>query len=256
MALGINSFYSKQRLSQLHENVKVLRHPDHVRIGVFFWAHHEKLVVIDQTYAFVGGIDLCYGRWDDHHHRLTDLGSVVDMKIQKSPKIMTPDSPIKSLLMQSKNIIGATATSTPDDVKGVDIETSFKVATEALSDNEEPLNEHTKQNTPEMKRKGITEKIKENVKITINKFSTNNDEQAKQDETIKIGGFNTQSRPSYHDEIDGQAKYWIGKDYTNFILRDFSDLNQPFDDLIDRNKLPRMPWHDIASVVVGELQIL
>lgn len=49
MALGINSFYSKQRLSQLHENIKVLRHPDHVRIGVFFWAHHEKLVVIDQT---------------------------------------------------------------------------------------------------------------------------------------------------------------------------------------------------------------
>lgn len=49
MALGINSFYSKQRLSQMHENIKVLRHPDHVRIGVFFWAHHEKLVVIDQT---------------------------------------------------------------------------------------------------------------------------------------------------------------------------------------------------------------
>ena len=25
-------------------------------------AHHEKLVVVDQSYAFVGGIDLCYGR--------------------------------------------------------------------------------------------------------------------------------------------------------------------------------------------------
>lgn len=49
MALGINSFYSKQRLSQMHENIKVLRHPDHVRIGVFFWAHHEKLVIVDQT---------------------------------------------------------------------------------------------------------------------------------------------------------------------------------------------------------------
>lgn len=62
----------------------------------------------------------------------------------------------------------------------------------------------------------------------------------------------TQHRPSYHDEIDGQAKYWMGKDYTNFIFRDFSDLNLPFDDLIDRTKTPRMPWHDIASVVVGE----
>jgi phospholipase D1/2 len=41
-----------------------------------YWAHHEKLVVVDQTVAFVGGIDLCYGRWDDPKHRLVDLGSV------------------------------------------------------------------------------------------------------------------------------------------------------------------------------------
>ena len=27
------------------------------------WAHHEKIVVVDQIYAFVGGIDLCYGRY-------------------------------------------------------------------------------------------------------------------------------------------------------------------------------------------------
>lgn len=45
-------------------------------MGVFFWAHHEKIVAIDQTYAFIGGIDLCYGRWDDYRHRLTDLGSI------------------------------------------------------------------------------------------------------------------------------------------------------------------------------------
>lgn len=53
-----------------------MRHPDHVKAGVLLWAHHEKLVIVDQTYAFVGGIDLCYGRWDDQKHRLTDLGSV------------------------------------------------------------------------------------------------------------------------------------------------------------------------------------
>ena len=39
-------------------------------IGV--WTHHEKTVVIDQTLAFVGGIDLCYGRWDTHEHPLND----------------------------------------------------------------------------------------------------------------------------------------------------------------------------------------
>ncbi len=45
---------------------QVLRHPDRVGADVndFLWAHHEKLVVVDQVIAFVGGIDLCYGRWD------------------------------------------------------------------------------------------------------------------------------------------------------------------------------------------------
>lgn len=29
-------------------------------------------MVIDQTLAFVGGIDLCNGRWDTHEHLLND----------------------------------------------------------------------------------------------------------------------------------------------------------------------------------------
>lgn len=53
-----------------------MRHPDHVSSSVYLWAHHEKLVVVDQSVAFVGGIDLAYGRWDDREHRLTDVGSV------------------------------------------------------------------------------------------------------------------------------------------------------------------------------------
>lgn len=69
-----------------------MRHPDHVKAGVLLWAHHEKLVIVDQTYAFVGGIDLCYGRWDDNKHRLTDLGSVTT---QQKP-IGAPQSKITS----------------------------------------------------------------------------------------------------------------------------------------------------------------
>ncbi|SAK82948.1 phospholipase D/transphosphatidylase [Caballeronia catudaia] len=30
-----------------------------------FFSHHQKFVVIDETIAFVGGMDLCYGRFDD-----------------------------------------------------------------------------------------------------------------------------------------------------------------------------------------------
>lgn len=53
-----------------------MRDPDHVSSAVYLWAHHEKIVVVDQSVAFVGGIDLAYGRWDDREHRLTDVGSV------------------------------------------------------------------------------------------------------------------------------------------------------------------------------------
>jgi hypothetical protein len=26
----------------------------------------------------------------------------------------------------------------------------------------------------------------------------------------------------------GMAKYWVGKDYTNFIVKDFTDLDAPY----------------------------
>ncbi|MHB8111056.1 MAG: phospholipase D-like domain-containing protein [Syntrophorhabdaceae bacterium] len=32
-------------------------------------AHHRKVAIIDGAVAFVGGMDLCEGRWDDRHHR-------------------------------------------------------------------------------------------------------------------------------------------------------------------------------------------
>ena len=36
----------------------------------FSRSHHEKIVVVDQQVAFVGGLDLCLGRYDDQNHRL------------------------------------------------------------------------------------------------------------------------------------------------------------------------------------------
>ena len=54
--------------------LQVLRHPDHIPgKGILLWAHHEKLVAIDQQIAFIGGIDLCYGRWDDAQHRFVSF---------------------------------------------------------------------------------------------------------------------------------------------------------------------------------------
>lgn len=35
-------------------------------------SQHEKMCVIDETIAFMGGLDLCYGRWDTSQHVLID----------------------------------------------------------------------------------------------------------------------------------------------------------------------------------------
>lgn len=258
MALGINSYYSKQKLVQ-HENIKLLRHPDHVRMFQFFWAHHEKLVIIDQTYAFVGGIDLCYGRWDDHNHRLTDLGSISISRMTSTRSFTIVENPIRSLIMQSKDILQATAT-TATEIHTISMTTTSNLmAIEEVPESEE-IDEHMKMDTPEMKRKGLTEKIKDNVKNTgrglINKLSAQPDSHPEENGieppiSLKVN-VEVAAPPPTHIELDGQAKFWIGKDYTNFILKDFTELNQPFADLIDRTKTPRMPWHDIACVIVGQ----
>ncbi|KAG9471433.1 phospholipase D2 [Eleutherodactylus coqui] len=145
MALGINSDYSKRVLMLLHPNIKVMRHPDHVSSIVVLWAHHEKMVAIDQSVVFLGGLDLAYGRWDDHNYRLTDIGS-----------------------------------------------------TEKQTQNGTAAADHQTQD-PNM-----------------------------------------------------VCQTWLGKDYSNLILRDWVQLDKPFEDFIDRMKNPRMPWRDVGAVIHGK----
>ncbi|XP_069857735.1 phospholipase D2 [Dipodomys merriami] len=143
LALGINSGYSKRTLMLLHPNIKVMRHPDLVTL----WAHHEKLLVVDQAVAFLGGLDLAYGRWDDLHYRLTDLGDTSESTASQ-PSTPCPDS-----------------AGTPD--------------------------------------------------LSHNHF------------------------------------FWLGKDYSNLITKDWVQLDRPFEDFIDRETTPRMPWRDVGVVVHG-----
>jgi len=61
--------YVPEFLTQ-HKNISILFHPG---INILKrWSHHEKIVVVDRSIAFVGGIDLAFGRWDTHRHNLTD----------------------------------------------------------------------------------------------------------------------------------------------------------------------------------------
>lgn len=84
-AISCNSAHTKHALHALcpegtpgHGNITVMRHPDHnvfENAGdmTFYWAHHEKFIVIDYEMAFIGGLDLCFGRWDNRQHPLADV---------------------------------------------------------------------------------------------------------------------------------------------------------------------------------------
>ncbi|KAL8669653.1 MAG: hypothetical protein Q9168_005763 [Polycauliona sp. 1 TL-2023] len=136
-AIPIDSEYTKFSLLDLHPNVFVQRSPNQIRQSTFFWAHHEKICIVDHLIAFVGGIDLCLGRWDTPKH------SVVD---------------------------------------------------------------------------------------------------------DKLTGFETSEMPRDNDHCQS----WPGKDYSNPLVQDFYALDKPYEEMYDRSKVPRMPWHDISMQVVGQ----
>ena len=69
-ALTLDSQHTQNSLEKLHPNIIVTRHPK--GLTDLLWSHHEKLVIIDQITAYVGGLDLCWGRWDTHEHPLVE----------------------------------------------------------------------------------------------------------------------------------------------------------------------------------------
>ncbi|KAG0029587.1 Phospholipase D1 [Podila clonocystis] len=71
-AMHLASLRAKKLLRKLcPENIWVQRHGPNLKTA--WWAHHEKLIVIDNIIAFLGGLDLCFGRWDTAEHTLIDL---------------------------------------------------------------------------------------------------------------------------------------------------------------------------------------
>ncbi|KAI9851250.1 MAG: Phospholipase D1 [Thelocarpon superellum] len=136
-AIPIDSSYTKFSLLDLHPNVFVQRSPNQIRQNTFFWAHHEKICVVDHTVAFVGGIDLCFGRWDTPQHSVAD---------------------------------------------------------------------------------------------------------------DKLTGFEASDAPKDADH----CQLWPGKDYSNPRVQDFYALDKPYEEMYDRTKVPRMPWHDVAMQIVGQ----
>lgn len=151
LALPNNSAYSERIFLSLHRNIQVIRHPSFINEGLIFWSHHEKLVVIDSKISFLGGIDLCLGRYDTQRHHLFE------------------EKKIKS--------------------------------------------EH------EAFEKQIEGKIR--------------DKKALLD----------------HQE---ESEIWPGNDFSNPLIKDFENIGICDKSSIDRNSVPRLPWHDIQCKIYGE----
>ena len=72
---GNDDLHVKMSLQGLHPRIHVVRHPPPSigklvagKIEDVIWSHHEKILAVDRRVAFVGGIDLAFGRYDWHQH--------------------------------------------------------------------------------------------------------------------------------------------------------------------------------------------
>nr|XP_046177954.1 phospholipase D2-like [Oncorhynchus gorbuscha]XP_046177962.1 phospholipase D2-like [Oncorhynchus gorbuscha] len=176
MALGINSGHSKRTLMDMHANIKVMRHPNHMSAVVFLWAHHEKMVAIDQSVAFVGGLDLAFGRWDDSQYRLTDTETTNHIS-EEEPKapLAEPEAADSGDQVDRSDLAQDPKPTEPEEVKEVN-----------------------------------------------------------------------------HVDLKNNTQLWLGKDYSNFIRKDWVQLDRPFEDNIDRTEVPRMPWRDFSAALHGK----
>uniref|UniRef100_A0A8C4WVU8 phospholipase D n=1 Tax=Eptatretus burgeri TaxID=7764 RepID=A0A8C4WVU8_EPTBU len=256
MALGINSYYSKHCLMSLHPNIKVLRHPDHLTSAVLLWAHHEKMVVIDQAVAFLGGIDLAYGRCDNADHKLTDIGSVqknVHHEANEPTKQHQKGerSAGKKTSLDAPFPFASTERNVPDITS---LDSGVKVARPGRDRWQKALKKIPQRTSEDVTVADGGVQIEERHKTIsgiLQKWRPRRGRSPRRNKRGARTNMELSADSCVSVEVFGQARYWHGKDYCNFILKDFEQLDKPFDDFIDRFRTPRMPWHDIGVAVHG-----
>ncbi|MGH0126006.1 UNVERIFIED_CONTAM: hypothetical protein FKN15_015141 [Acipenser sinensis] len=236
LALGINSGYSKRTLMRLHPNIKVMRHPDHVSSTVYLWAHHEKLVVIDQSIAFVGGIDLAYGRWDDKEHRLTDVGSVT--RAISTASCLLSDESTKGPGKESMLHSNGSSQKTGGDEKAADLLKLKGVGRSRRYPRfslHKQLHRHHRDSISSIDSSEGSwfqvSKSQENLipgkkpHLKIFHREPGQGLSRSQDDSGSIENLQDGA-----GELQGNTRFWHGKDYCNFVFKDWVQLDKPFDD--------------------------
>ena len=68
LSLTISSKHTLETIKKINKNINIIRYP--VEQHTLLWSNHEKIVIIDRIIGYVGGFDLCWGRYDTNIHPL------------------------------------------------------------------------------------------------------------------------------------------------------------------------------------------
>ncbi|CAL1290309.1 unnamed protein product [Larinioides sclopetarius] len=215
VALGINSYHTQKKLKKMHKNIKVIRHPE-VSKGVLLWAHHEKIVCVDQSYAFVGGLDLCYGRWDDYQHRLSDFGEFEKkLHVLRHPSIPRKES---SLLKETRSTSSVPELSS--EVEMVKVQQT------------QPGNPETGHFRSAVRKYQATRTFKD-IKKRLSMEAAMDEFQPEVEKLFSALQPSDRRRTIQEMALkalgmDRKFQLWHGKDYANFIFKDLYNLHQPY----------------------------
>ncbi|CAF0767503.1 unnamed protein product [Adineta ricciae] len=237
--VGLNSLHTKRKLlsrSPTKKNIKVIRHPDHRILpgteSSFLFSHHEKTVIIDQRLAFIGGIDLCWGRWDTDDYRLVDLSdeNITELKLPEEIAQKPEEESHKE----------EAAIETADEMATNSNE--HHLLSEIFGDTDDTEDRKKRRHEHKWQRFIKREKAE----------STDDDENSSDEEVDEVSDERPKPIVGVTPVADSKCQFFLGKDYSNYYQKDFEFVEKYDEDYIDRKLAPRMPWHDEVLAVSGE----
>ncbi|TNN09736.1 Phospholipase D1, partial [Schistosoma japonicum] len=266
LAVKFRSMKVKRWLRSLHSNIYVYRSPRSTRL----WSHHEKMVAVDQSIVFLGGIDLCFGRWDTNDHRLQDVHK--DAKVQEVNAELLR---IKSLRNRTKGTLHSQGKQSTD----------FANLEMHTISSESDVTSSNCDNTPKSRRRRLTNAIHRAsdamlsimYQIALDRKESQRVLDAQMSPAyceLEWGNYDNDSNfiynnPTFEDDNTtdvitrrklasleelsqaGKQCTWIGQDYVNWSLVEPVAKEHPALDLVDRTCIPRTPWHDVGCAFVG-----
>ncbi|CAF4895451.1 unnamed protein product, partial [Rotaria sp. Silwood1] len=255
----------------------------------WLFSHHEKIVVIDQRIAFIGGIDLCWGRWDTDEHRLVDLcdenitelilpNEKYDQLEKEVQKEEAAVSIIEKMAESTRVSNIASSTQIPKELCKQSKLDQEKKSLLKSNQNQNVNGERTKNNSnlaaspvtdfrsvlTDAEREILADeentehgrhKHKERWKRIIKTIRKKEYEESSNENEEILSESIDEKPKTIINEIsvsNKKIRYFIGKDYANAYDEDFKNLEKFEEDCVDRKIFPRMPWHDEALVVSGE----